>query len=74
VPGNRLLQLTLDELEAGVPTVGDLDDNGRPEIIGGWEELAMEPIWPRPVVIAWDDGKGAYRIAPLLSAAAGPFA
>jgi hypothetical protein len=32
-------------------SISDLDENGRPEIIGAWEELGMAPLWPRPVVL-----------------------
>lgn len=49
-------------------SISDLDENGRPEAIGAWEELAMAPIWPRPVVIAWSDEKRGYETHAILDA------
>jgi hypothetical protein len=48
--------------------VQDFDENGRPEIVGAWEQLFMSPTWPRPVVIGWNDAHSRYEIDPILDA------
>ena len=44
----------------------DFDGNGKAEIVGAFERytLATGPL-PVPVLIAWDDGAGSYRMSPL---------
>jgi hypothetical protein len=49
-----------------VQSSSDLDGDGRAELIGGFAQYRMEPIAPHPVVIAWDDRAGRYRIWPLI--------
>jgi hypothetical protein len=48
-------------------SIGDLDGNGVPEVIGAWEQIAMEPIWPRPVVLGWSPTDSRYEMHPILA-------
>jgi hypothetical protein len=49
-------------------SVADLDGNGRPEILGSFNPWAVDSLEaaPFPIVIAWDDRTGEYRMYPLV--------
>jgi hypothetical protein len=47
-------------------SAGDRDGNGRPEVIGAYARVAMRAFMPTPVVLSWDDARGAYALYPLL--------
>lgn len=49
-----------------IDTIADLDGNGRPEIIGAWEMVAMGPVLPRPVAVVWEEARSRYVMYPLL--------
>lgn len=45
--------------------IDDIDDDGEPEVVGAFYFPAMEPVFPRPVVLARDTSDTPYSLTPL---------
>lgn len=45
----------------------DVDGAGRLEVVGSWNDYAMQAVNPRPFVIAWDPGRLRYVMSPLVT-------
>jgi hypothetical protein len=62
LPGDRLGAPRVVRLDK----VGDVDGDGRQEIIGSWASFGMAPFAPVPFVLSYDDATKSYRLWPLI--------